>query len=93
MTTSAWTVRETAAYYAGKVQRLREAMGEPGYKRSLTDALTLESATAFLNRVARDDLDIFAPESPDTGCSQCGEPLTALHLVDGCTSPDGGRND
>jgi hypothetical protein len=31
---------------------------------SLHDVLTLEGAAAFLGRVARDDLSIFAPEEP-----------------------------
>ena len=61
---SAYTVRETASYYANRLQSLRDHLLQPDYKRKVVDVLLIESAMAFLSRVARDDLSIFAGE-PD----------------------------
>lgn len=57
---SAHTVRETAAHYANRLQRLRDQIMDPSYRRSVVDAIALESAEQFLDRIARDDLDVFA---------------------------------
>ena len=57
------TVRETAAYFARKVQRIGDRISDRDYRRSLVDVLALENVQGFLDRIARDDLDVYATEA------------------------------
>ena len=54
------TVRETAAYFARRVQRIGDRISDRDYRRSLVDVVALESVQGFLDRIARDDLDVYA---------------------------------
>ncbi|MCY1656391.1 hypothetical protein OVA21_04035 [Dietzia sp. SL131] len=54
------TVRETAAYFARKVQRIGDRISCRDYRRSLVDVVALEGVQGFLDRIARDDLDVYA---------------------------------
>lgn len=65
LTRSEYTVQQTAAYYGSRLGALKARIAEPDYKRSVRDLVLLDSAVAFLDRVARDDLDIFANQSGD----------------------------
>lgn len=57
------TVRETAAYFARKVQRIGDRISDRDYRRSLVDVLALENVQGFLDRIARDDLDVYATDA------------------------------
>lgn len=59
------TVRETAAYFARKVQRIGDRISDRDYRRSLVDVLALENVQGFLDRIARDDLDVYATDAVD----------------------------
>lgn len=61
--TSEFTMQETAHYYMHRMRRLRDRISQPDYRRSLPDVMSLDSVTAFLDRVARDDLGVFADKS------------------------------
>lgn len=54
------TVRETAAYFARRVQRVGDRISDRDYRRSLVDVVALENVQGFLDRIARDDLDVYA---------------------------------
>lgn len=60
--TSEYTVRETAAYYAQRVENISDSARANGWKLALRDVIALDSIRAFLGRVARDDLAVFKPE-------------------------------
>ena len=57
------TVRETAAHFARKVQRIGDRISDRDYRRSLVDVLALENVQGFLDRIARDDLDVYATDA------------------------------
>lgn len=59
------TVRETAAYFARQVQRIGDRISDRDYRRSLVDVVALESVQGFLDRIARDDLDVYAADAVD----------------------------
>lgn len=72
--TSAYTVRETAAYYAAKIERIADEQQRDKRIR-LSERVSMDSIRAFLDRIARDDLGAFrldedtAPLPPDVGAS------------------------
>ena len=59
------TVRETAAYFARQVKRIGDRISDRDYRRSLVDVVALESVQGFLDRIARDDLDVYAADAVD----------------------------
>lgn len=77
--TDEYTVQETAAYHARAVQRIQDGAHANGWKLTLPNVIALESVQAFLDRISRDDLGVFAPQpaaegkrllvavNPDTG--------------------------
>lgn len=65
ITTSEYTLQQTAAYYRDRLIWLRDRISSSDYQPSVRDLVLLDSARSFLDRVARDDLDIFATESGD----------------------------
>lgn len=65
MAESEYTMRETAAYYAQRVENITDAARANDWKLTLRDVVGLDCARAFLSRVARGDLDVFAPESTE----------------------------
>jgi hypothetical protein len=62
MPKSEYTVRETAAYHAQRVENISDEARANGWKLDVRAIVSLNSIRAFLDRVARDDLDIFQPE-------------------------------
>lgn len=88
---SEYTVQETAAYFARKVQRVSDRIRSADYQRSVSDIVGLDSIQGFLDRVARDDLDMFAAGLTETTTAavraECGCDLSvgpnAVHIVDG----------
>lgn len=57
------TVRETAAYFARRVQRVGDRISDRDYRRSLVDVVALENVQGFLDRIARDDLGVYAADA------------------------------
>lgn len=64
-TRSEYTVQQTAAYHRDRLTQLQDRITSPDYRQSVRDLVLLDSTRAFLDRVARDDIGIFATESGD----------------------------
>lgn len=83
---SGYTVRQTAAYYALRIENIRDKARANEWKLDLRSVISFDSIQAFLDRIARDDLGIFKPEEqtptdvPTSGCVFCGKPR---EFVDG----------
>lgn len=58
---SEYTMRETAAYFAARVERLADRAQAEG-RLKVSDRVALDSVRGFLDRIARDDLGVYAPE-------------------------------
>jgi hypothetical protein len=69
---SAYTVQETAAYFAAKVKRIADR------SESIRDRIGLDSVAGFLSRIADDDLAVFAGDGPaeTPAATPFGEPLS-----------------
>src|SRR5690625_3159172 len=63
---SEYTVQQTAAHFARKVQRVSDRIRSTDYQRSVSDIVALDNVEGFLDRIARDDLDVFAAGRAET---------------------------
>src|SRR5690625_511327 len=78
---SEYTVQQTAAHFARKVQRVSDRIRSTDYQRSVSDIVALDNVEGFLDRIARDDLDVFAAgraeaERPACTWPRCKSPAT-----------------